>query len=424
MIRFNRSSRCRSLCAWLFLIAASIPLLNTTTARAADIGEGLGQYWLPPVRSTHGHQIDFLFLLTFWITMVTFVAVELVLVYFLIRYRHNKNRDKAHFTHGNTRLEMCWTLAPAVIFIALAVANKGVWENLRFNPALDKAETAQILVVGQQFKWNVIYPGPDGKFGKYLIFPKPTDIRWPSGKKYSGVDGPAFLPYDRALTACNRYATQENPLGKIMDDPDGKDDNVGTPGRPIFIPVNRPVEVQLTSIDVIHDFFLPNYRVKLDAVPGLRGKILFTPVMTSKQREESTLKEYDIDQLASIFSDRKPPSMNIRITDKSAGAIKDDKGDYLYATDAKGADAIARNDQSLSADVIAKLKSAGVKKAWAYETGEWELVCEELCGSGHTTMRNDIVVLDQDEYAKRFEGKKTSPTPAPSKPVASAAQAH
>src|SRR5207253_2191709 len=147
------------------------------------IGEGWRQWWLPPVRSTHGDQIDVLFYWTFWITMITFVAVEATLVVFLIKYRHNPNRTKGQFTHGNTRLEMCWTLAPAVIFIALAVANKGVWEHLRFNPDGHRADKATILVVGQQFKWNVVYPGPDGKLGRYLMFPKPTDLHWPGGKK-------------------------------------------------------------------------------------------------------------------------------------------------------------------------------------------------------------------------------------------------
>ncbi|HEX8521575.1 MAG TPA: cytochrome c oxidase subunit II transmembrane domain-containing protein, partial [Tepidisphaeraceae bacterium] len=96
-----------------FICAAAAAMGATffaSSARGADIGEGWGQWWLPPVRSTHGHQIDILFLWTFWITMVTFVLVEALLIYFMIKYRWSKNRDKAHFTHGNTRLEMCWTL--------------------------------------------------------------------------------------------------------------------------------------------------------------------------------------------------------------------------------------------------------------------------------------------------------------------------
>ena len=90
-----------------------------------------------------------------------------------------------------------------------------------------------------------------------------------------------MLPYENAVKAINTYIDQNNPLGKDFNDPDGKDDNwTKTPGREIMIPANRGVEVQLGSKDVIHDFFLPNFRVKLDAVPGMRGKIGFTANMT------------------------------------------------------------------------------------------------------------------------------------------------
>src|SRR5439155_1203374 len=78
----------------------------------------------------------------------------------------------------------------------------------------------------------------------------------------------------------------------------GADDNwVKEPGRPIDLPAHRPIEVQLSSKDVIHDFFLPNFRVKLDAVPGMRGRIFFMSEMTSKQREEASRHKYTIDEL-------------------------------------------------------------------------------------------------------------------------------
>src|SRR5206468_12178640 len=116
---------------------------------------------------------------------------------------------------------------------------------------------ATILVIGQQFKWNVIYPGKDGKLGAYLKFPKPTDPRWPGGITFAGVKGPAMLKYDDAIKQINNYLNDVNPLAKDMDDPAGKDDDYEKqPGRPIYIPAGRPTEVQLSSKDVIHDFFL------------------------------------------------------------------------------------------------------------------------------------------------------------------------
>jgi len=396
-------------------------------ALAGDLHGGYWNWWLPPDRSTHGHGIDSLFNVTFWITMVTFVAVELALIVFLIKYRHRPDKKKAIFTHGNTRLEMAWTLTPALILAGLAIANKGVWDRLRFNPEAKNPDKATILVIGQQFKWNVVYPGKDNKLGRYLIFPKPTDQRWPGGIKFAGVAGPAQLKYDDAVKSINNYIDQVNPLGKDMDDADGKDDNWDkVPGREIALPADRPVEVQLGSKDVIHSFFLPNHRVKLDAVPGMRGRITFTPTMTSKEREQESRRPYKIEELEKLYGQPVPPEMNVVITKDSPGAVKDPKREeYLYVEDPKASKprTIVRNERGLSKDIVEKLKKAGVTEVAAYEPGYWELICEELCGQGHYTMTGKVVVLDSEEYRQKFQGgfrpgaaPATQPTTSPAKP--------
>ncbi len=423
MIRIKSALSVGSLAVALFV---GVLLTAAAPALAADLSGGWGDWWLPPDRSIHGRGIDSLFEVTFWITMVTFVAVEICLVVFLIKYRHRPDKKKAVFTHGNTRLEMAWTLAPALILAGLAIANKGVWDRLRFNPDSSNPDKATILVIGQQFKWNVIYPGKDNKLGRYLIFPKPTDVKWPGGIKYAGVTGPSQLKYDDAVKAINSYIDQQNPLGKDLEDPDGKDDDwTKTPGREITIPANRPVEVQLSSKDVIHSFFLPNYRVKLDAVPGMRGRIVFTATMTSKQREQVSRRTYKIDELEKMFDAPVPPEMTVVITKDSPGAVKDPKREeYLYVEDPKAPKpkTIVRNEKGLTKDSVAKLKTAGVPEVTAYEPGYWELVCEELCGQGHYTMQGRVIVLDSDEYRQKFQGgftpgpSPTAPTPPTSQP--------
>jgi cytochrome c oxidase subunit 2 len=402
------------------LCAAAAFVFSAGGASAADLREGWGTWWLPPDRSVHGSGIDALFNWTFWITMVTFVGVEICLIVFLIKYRYRKDKPKAHFTHGNTRLEMAWTLAPAVILAGLAVANKGVWDRLRFNPDANDPDKATILVVGEQFKWNVVYPGPDGKLGRYLIYPKPTDTRWPGGITFAGVKGPAQLKHADAVAAINRYIDQENRLGKDMDDPAGKDDDWSkTPGREINIPVDRPVEVQLSSRDVIHSFFLPNHRVKLDAVPGMRGRIVFTATMTSKQREELSRKKYTIEELERAFAGAVAPDLTVVINKDSPGAVKDPKKEaWLYVEDPKATKpkTIIRSDQPLTQVRVAALKKAGITEVFAYEPGYWDIVCEELCGQGHYTMQGRLFVLDSEEYRTKFQGgsKPTPPTTQPS----------
>ena len=127
----------------------------------------------------------------------------------------------------------------------------GLWAEVTAPPP---ADAMLIEVTGQQFAWNVRYPGKDGVLGS-------TD---------------------------HLQASQDNPIGLVKDDPAAKDDLLLL--NQIYLPKDRPVRVQLRSMDVIHSFFLPNFRVKQDAMPGMTIEIWFTPnePATSRSRAPST----------------------------------------------------------------------------------------------------------------------------------------
>jgi heme/copper-type cytochrome/quinol oxidase subunit 2 len=420
-----KSGRCR---AALFALFA---LLLTASTSWAETSPGWGSWWLPPVHSVHGVAIDELFVWIFWITMITFVGVEVTFFVFLIKYRSRPNRKKAFFTHGNTRLEMAWTIAPAIILAALALASKKVWDNYRYSPNADDPNHVTILMVGQQFKWNIIYPGPDGKLGKYLLYPKPTDAKWPVDKDgkdviFQDVPGPASLNYDEAVTAINKYIDSVNPLGKDFSDPDGKDDDYqGALGRELYIPVNRPIEVQVTSKDVIHDFFLPNFRVKLDALPGMRGHLYFTATMTSAERRAATpIKTMKLDEIEAMIGKPIINNMVVSIDEKAPGTDqknKDSTGWRYINPKARKKTSIIRDGSGFSdAEQIAKLREIGLTEVNVADSGAWELVCEELCGQGHNTMTAPLIVLSNEEYdAKNFD-KPNNPKPAMATMTASA----
>ena len=169
---------------------------------------------LPEQASTFAHEIDGIFHLIMWITGIIFVLVEVLFAYFLWKYRHREGRQ-AHYTHGNNRLEVIWTIIPALICVMLALISKRIWTEIKQRMPED---AMHIQVTGEQFAWNIRYPGPDGKFGT------PDDI----------------------LTL-----------------------------NQLHFPVGKPVVAELTSKDVIHSFFLPEFRVKQDAVPGMKTKIWF-----------------------------------------------------------------------------------------------------------------------------------------------------
>ncbi|HVT88718.1 MAG TPA: cytochrome c oxidase subunit II transmembrane domain-containing protein [Tepidisphaeraceae bacterium] len=410
------------------LIALFLFVINVNSSYAGEAPTGWGQWWLPSVRSAHGPAIDSLFLVIFWITMFTFIAVETLLVIFLIKYRNRPEKKKAYFTHGNTKLEMTWTILPAIVLAVLALGSKKVWDEYRYSPASDDPNRALVLAIGQQFKWNFVYPGPDGKLGKYLLFPHPTDPKWPVGADgkdvtFEGVPGPASLPYKLAVAAINKYIDQENPLGKDFADPDGKDDDwAKAPGRGLVLPAHRPIEVQLSSKDVIHDFFLPNFRVKLDALPGMRGHIFFTSNMASSERSLAAAQTIPLDKLSAELD--KPTSKDaIILIDESAPGTNNKNKDatgWRYINPSSPRASIIRNGMPFNPDpevrnqVIQRLKDAGLTEVRiTTDPGDWELVCEELCGQGHNTMTAVVTFLSNEDYDKKNLDKPYHPTTAP-----------
>jgi len=199
-------------------------------------------WWLPVGASAAAHWIDSQFALTFIIMGIVFLAAQLGLGYIVWRYREGPSSVPASYSHGNTTLEVVWTVLTAILFIGLNLMGSSVWASQRFDAA--EAGAVQVEVTGMQFAWYFRYPGPDGKYG--ATSPKLMD---PS-------------------------AGGEAAVGLNTSDPAAKDDVVtGT----MFLPVDREVDVSLRAVDVIHSFFVPSLRFKQDAVPGLNIHMHFKP---------------------------------------------------------------------------------------------------------------------------------------------------
>ena len=177
--------------------------------------------WLPESVSSYGPDIDRLFYVIYYVTGATFFAVQITLLVFLVIYRHRDDR-RATYTHGNTTLEIAWTIAPAILLIILAFVSRKTWADIKQRvPPSD----IQIQVTAKQFNWEVAYPGPDGKIGT--------------------------------------------------------DDDV-TMDNDVHVPVGKTVRVLLKSRDVIHSFFVPQLRLKQDAVPGHEIPAWFKVLKTGK----------------------------------------------------------------------------------------------------------------------------------------------
>ena len=388
-------------------------LANTASATSSMLSTvpppGGWKYWLPPQLSTHGDAMDMLFVWIFWITTIAFFLVEVTLLVFLIKYRYNPEKRKGIFTHGNTRLEMAWTLAPAVILLVIALATKRVWDEYRFSPMREAADRAQVLVVGEQFMWNFVYPGPDQTLGRYMAFPNPTD------RKY------ITMTREAAMRAINTDISA-NPLGQVIDtnrsdDPGKDDDYARQPGRPLILPADRAIDIHLTAKDVLHDFFLPEFRVKLDAVPGLRGHINFKTKPEGRSTRRMPVDDVPADK--PIWLDRDTPKVEIggnprryRLydpTDTRRGAQRRYQFDTLETLTQAAERRIRRATPTATpaqiaaavpdelAKVRADLKAQGINDLSVVDR-KFEIVCEELCGLGHSKMKGELIFVSNSEY--------------------------
>ena len=180
-------------------------------------------WWLPTAASTFAGPIDGLFLAILIITGIALVIVEVGLVWFSVKYRARPGR-KAFYTHGSTRAEVIWTSIPAVTVVALGIVSNHYWVQIKGRDSVP-ANAYAVAIHAKQFEWRMTYAGPDGQLG-------------------TGDD----------FTVRNQ----------------------------LHVPVDRPILIHLSAEDVIHSFFVPEFRLKQDAVPGMNINVWFQPTKTGE----------------------------------------------------------------------------------------------------------------------------------------------
>ena len=193
-------------------------------------------WWFTELASNWG-AMDTTILITFWVTGFVFIAVNLFIAYCLIKFRHRPDRTAA-YEPENSQLEGWLTGLTGLGVIAMLTPGLIVYTDF-----INVPDDAVIIeAVGQQWQWSYRYPGLDGALGK----------------------------------ADNRNVTFDNPLGIDPDDPWGQDDIVVT-GAAAHIEIDQPIKFNLRSKDVLHDFYVSQFRAKMDVVPGLVSYFWMTP---------------------------------------------------------------------------------------------------------------------------------------------------
>jgi cytochrome c oxidase subunit 2 len=195
---------------------------------------------LPIAASTHAGEIDQMIVLVHWLMAIMFVGWGLFFIYVLFRFRKGAN-PKASYTGAKGKISKGTEVAVAIVEVILLVFYAIPAWTKRVKALPSESEAVVVKVVGEQFAWNVQYPGPDGKFGR-------TDVK---------------------------LVAADNPLGLDRRDPAAKDDI--TTINQLNLPIDRPVLVHLMSKDVIHSFGLYEMRIKQDAIPGMSIPVWFIP---------------------------------------------------------------------------------------------------------------------------------------------------
>lgn len=221
----------------VFLIA-SIILLVWYSVSAYD------KYTIP-VASNHGVQIDRMFWITTIVTGVVFILTNVLLFYFSYRYRYQENR-KALYYPDNSKLEVVWTIIPAVVLSILVFYGWKTWTDIT-SKVPDNAEVIEIL--GYQFTWAFRYPGKDNQLGNH-------DYRLIDAENTWGIDFTDKASFDD-------FSASE-----------------------VHVPKGKPVLFKIRARDVLHSVYVPEFRLKMDAVPGMPTFFWFVATKSTAEMKE------------------------------------------------------------------------------------------------------------------------------------------
>ncbi|RDV13136.1 cytochrome c oxidase subunit II [Pontibacter diazotrophicus] len=200
-----------------------------------------------PLASVHGDWTDSLFWTTMIIIGIVFVITQILLFLYSYKYQHKDDKRAYYYPHNN-KIEIVWTMIPAIVMALLVFGGWQTWTKIT---SAAPQEAIVVEVMGKQFNWMVRYPGPDGELG----------------------------------VAKTTLITATNEFGVDFSDRNAMDDFMP---MQIHVPKGKPVLFKIRSRDVIHSVFLPHFRVKMDAVPGMPTKFWFVPTKTTQDMRNET----------------------------------------------------------------------------------------------------------------------------------------
>ncbi len=219
----------------------TVAIILVLIALASVLFNALSPWWFTPLASDWD-QMDGTLVMTLWISGAVFVAITAFMAYAVVKFRYRPER-RAAYEPENKKLEWWLIVATSAGIVAMLVPGLYVWAKF-----VDVPKDALVVeAVGQQWQWSFRFPGKDAALG----------------------------------TVDAKLISAENPFGVKPDDPKGQDD-VLVQGGEVHLPLGKPVHILLRAKDVLHDLYVPHFRVKMDAVPGLITRMWLTPTKAGK----------------------------------------------------------------------------------------------------------------------------------------------
>jgi cytochrome c oxidase subunit 2 len=227
-----------------------------------------------PVASEHGVITDNLFWITMWVTVIAFVIIFVIMFWFTFAYRHQEGR-KASFFSDNHKLEIIWTVVPAIVLALLIFSGLRAWNDITA-PASKDAVVVELI--GQQFLWTARYPGvKDKTLGNH---------------NYKLIDA-------------------SNEFGLDLSDKNSFDD---FKSLELHIPKGKEIQLKIRAKDVLHSVFLPHFRLKMDAVPGMYTTFKFVATKsTADMREETSNPNFNYEMACTEICGRGHFSMKFPV---------------------------------------------------------------------------------------------------------------
>jgi cytochrome c oxidase subunit 2 len=265
---------------------------------------------LPEAASEHGVEIDTLMDFNMWLVCIIFVIMNILLMVFAWKYRYQLGKKAYYYPH-NDKLEMIWTVIPALTMAVIIIYGLMVWNDITSKELAPDSITIELY--GKQFDWTVRYAGEDRVLG-------PSSFNFISGTNPLGIITPAvydatLLAIDEEMATLNKSLKEDILSASAQEKTEArvkrlqrqkvrvlsfdkkneeyafaKDDIVMDKGV-FYIPVNREVNFKINSRDVIHSAFMPHFRMQMNAVPGMTTFFKMVPTITTAEMKVKTGNE-------------------------------------------------------------------------------------------------------------------------------------